>query len=114
MPVVISQHLLNVFVQLANKRGLKKMFTLDLSPLLAETADARSSNSMYIRKMAVAIAHYICSASYSNAITELSVTSMCVHRPRSCVARRSRLCYVITRWQLYRSINNKKLLPFFF
>jgi hypothetical protein len=24
MPVVISQHLLNVFVQLANKRGLKK------------------------------------------------------------------------------------------
>jgi hypothetical protein len=28
MPVVavISQHLLNVFVQLANKRGLKKIF----------------------------------------------------------------------------------------
>jgi hypothetical protein len=25
MPVVISQHLLNVFVQLANKRGLKKI-----------------------------------------------------------------------------------------
>jgi hypothetical protein len=25
MPLVISQHLLNVFVQLANKRGLKKL-----------------------------------------------------------------------------------------
>jgi hypothetical protein len=26
--VVISQHLLNVFVQLANKRGLKKVYSL--------------------------------------------------------------------------------------
>jgi uncharacterized protein YqhQ len=26
--VVISQHLLNVFVQLANKRGLKKIFEI--------------------------------------------------------------------------------------
>jgi hypothetical protein len=26
MPLVISQHLLNVFVQLANKRGLKKKY----------------------------------------------------------------------------------------
>jgi hypothetical protein len=28
MPLVISQHLLNVFVQLANKRGLKKISTV--------------------------------------------------------------------------------------
>jgi hypothetical protein len=29
--VVISQHFLNVFVQLANKRRLKKIITWDLS-----------------------------------------------------------------------------------
>jgi hypothetical protein len=31
MPLVISYHLLNVFAQLANKRGLKKMLNLTMN-----------------------------------------------------------------------------------
>jgi hypothetical protein len=44
MPVVISQHLLNVFVQLANKRGFKKNFQEEEFIVAKTTNPPQNSN----------------------------------------------------------------------
>jgi hypothetical protein len=51
MPVVISQHLLNVFVQLANKRGLKKKANLIRQYLLYKIAIFNASSAILMSNL---------------------------------------------------------------